>query len=145
MVKKKALFSSSEDCCIFRNSFPFVQWCRLPMRRCSALRCGSAWQAYVAQIALKNHYGKMLRLEVKQHGCKLHLRLEIFFFFLVHTSSAIIQILSGPALCKSNTHELCLLCHLANPISFFGVVHVPLGTLVEDNEFLQIAVQEKYR
>lgn len=82
MVKKKALFSSSEDCCIFRNSFPFVQWCRLPMRRCSALRCGSAWQAYVAQIALKNHYGKMLRLKVKQHCCKLHLRLEIHFNFI---------------------------------------------------------------
>lgn len=126
--KKKVLFSSLEDCCVFRKSFPFVQRCHLPVRCHSAPCCDSVQQVYAACTTIENHYSKTLRLKVKQHCCKLHPELEVKFnFFLAHASPVIIQILSGPVLCKSITRELCFLCHLANPISFFGVVHVSLG------------------
>ena len=126
--KKEVLFSSWEDYCIFRKSFPFFQGCHLPVQCHSALRCDSVQRVYTACTAIKNHYGKTLRLKVKQHCCKIHLEMEVKFnFFLAQASLSITQILSDPVLCKSITHELCLLCYLANPISFFRVVHVSLG------------------
>lgn len=121
--KKKVLFSSSVSCCVFSTSFSFVQGCRLPVWCHSAPRCDSVQQVYTACTAVQSHYGKTLRSEIKPRCCKLHRKLEVKFKpFLTHVLSVIIQTPSSPVLCKSTTCELCLLCHLANPISFIGVV-----------------------
>lgn len=162
MVKKKALFSSSDDCCVFRNSFPFVHWCRLPVRCCSALHCGSAWQVYMAQIAIKNHYGKMLRLKLKQHCCKLHLGLEVklsffvLFFFLCFSGSYIIRNYTNPF--RSGTmqiHYSWIMSPVSSGQPYFLLWGCTCATgsisgrqwvcKFKDNDFLQIALQEKYR
>lgn len=122
--KQRVLFSSSESCCVFQKSFPFVQSCWFPVQCHSAPSCGSVQRVCIAWTAIKNSYSKTLRIKAKQHY-ELHYELEIKInWFLSHASSVVIQRLSGPVLCKFITRELCLLCHLDNPISFFGVIHI---------------------
>lgn len=125
--KEKVLFSS-EDCCVFRESFPVVQDCHLP---CVVSVSPALWLCttlHTACTAAKNHYNITLSLKGKQHHCKFHLKLKVKFF--LPSGSCIISNNSNPfRFSVVQIHYSLIISPVSSGQHYFlsGVVHVSLG------------------